>query len=278
MTLTGWILLALAGAVAAIWFSPQLQQIQYRRIQARPFPQMQLALVRQYLPCYDQIEPDQRRRLLGHIQVLLAQKQFIGCQGLAMSEEIRVAIAANAALLLLHSRPTYFPKLKTILVYPGAYWVTDQQASGYVVEEQRIARLGESWSRDQLILTWDAVQSDAQAWDDGHNVVLHEFAHQLDQEEGPTQGVPLLRTKADYGAWAKVMTREFQQLRQDLERDEASRSRSTVIHPYGATNPAEFFAVATETFFERPQALQQRHRELYQLLLELYQVDPLIWH
>jgi Mlc titration factor MtfA (ptsG expression regulator) len=144
--------------------------------------------------------------------------------------------------------------------------------SNYIVEERRVARLGESWSRDQVVLSWEQVQRDTGNWRDGHNVVLHEFAHQLDQEDGKAEGVPILPRKSDYPIWAQIMTEEYQQLCNDVQ-----RGIKTVIDSYGATNPAEFFAVATETFFEKPQQLRKQHSALYKLLQRYYQVDPGQW-
>ena len=156
--------------------------------------------------------------------------------GLQVTEEMKVTIAAVACLLLLNEREKYFPKLRSILIYPTAYFAKETTVNGNVVEEKRVIRLGESWNRDQLILSWEQVKQDTYNWHDGHNVVLHEFAHQLDQEDGKAEGVPILETL-----------------------------------------PAEFFAVATETFFEKPQKLQKKHGELYQLLQNYYQLNPVKW-
>ncbi|MEW6499597.1 MAG: M90 family metallopeptidase, partial [Cyanobacteriota bacterium] len=135
-----------------------------------------------------------------------------------------------------------------------------------------VARLGESWTNDQLVLSWEQVKQDTYNWRDGHNVVLHEFAHQLDQEDGKAEGVPILQRDSDYDLWAKVMTEEYQQLCNDIQ-----RGVKTVMNSYGATNPAEFFAVATETFFEKPRQLLKQHPALYEQLQRYYQLDPVQW-
>jgi hypothetical protein len=142
----------------------------------------------------------------------------------------------------------------------------------YVVEERRVARLGESWTTDQVVLSWEQVKQDTTNWRDGRNVVLHEFAHQLDQEDGKAEGVPILQHNSDYANWAQVMTEEYQQLCNDVE-----RGVNTVMDSYGATNPAEFFAVATETFFEKPHQLLKNHPALYEQLQRYYQLDPRQW-
>jgi hypothetical protein len=244
-----------------------------KRLKRRPFPPLWSAVVAKHLPIYARLSSAERRRLQGHMQIFLAEKQFIGCQGLQITEEMKLVIAAIACLLLLNERGKYFPKLRSILVYPGAYLVNEITAiDNFVVEERREARLGESWTRDQVVLSWEQVKQDTRNWRDGRNVVLHEFAHQLDQEDGKAEGVPVLQQNADYSTWTKVMTAEYQQLCQNVE-----RGAKTVIDRYGATNPAEFFAVATETFFEKPFQLLKRHPALYEQLQRYYQLEPRQW-
>ena len=267
------IFLILGLIVTAILISPLLTKQRRNRIKRRSFPPLWQAIIENHLPIYLRLTSDERRRLQGHIQVFLAEKQFIGCQGLQVTPEMKLTIAAFACLLLLNERAEYFPKLRSILIYPSTYVVTEIVPAGdYLLEEKQVAKLGESWSRDQLILSWAQVQQDIHNWNDGHNVVLHEFAHQLDQEDGQAEGVPILPKKSDYLNWAQVMTAEYQRLCHDVE-----NGVYTVIDSYGATNPAEFFAVATETFFEKPQELLQQHLALYNLLQAYYQVNPLEW-
>lgn len=267
------IFIILGLIVTAILISPLLTKQRRNRIKHRPFPPLWQAIIENNLPIYLRLTPDERRRLQGHIQVFLAEKQFIGCQGLQVTEEMKIIIASVACLLLLNEREEYFPKLRSILIYPSAYVVTETVAAGdYFVEERRVAKLGESWSRDQLILSWEQVQQDTENWNDGRNVILHEFAHQLDQEDGKAEGVPILPKKSDYLTWSQVMTAEYQRLCHDVE-----NSWNTVIDSYGATNPAEFFAVATETFFEKPQELLNQHPALYELLQRYYQLDSRHW-
>ncbi|AFY41922.1 M90 family metallopeptidase [Nostoc sp. PCC 7107] len=267
------IFLILGLIVTAIFISPILTKQRRNRLKKRLFPPLWSAVIENNLPIYLRLTPEERRRLQGHIQVFLAEKQFIGCQGLQVTAEMKITIAAVACLLLLNERGAYFPKLRSILIYPSTYFVNQTVAvSDYVVEERRDARLGESWVKDQVILSWEQVQQDTQNWHDGHNVVLHEFAHQLDQADGKAEGVPILTNKSDYLVWAQVMTAEYQQLCNDIQQD-----IKTVIDSYGATNPAEFFAVATETFFEKPQQLLKEHSTLYELLNRYYQVNPEYW-
>jgi MtfA peptidase len=249
---------------------PAWVQWQRDRLKSRPFPALWQSTLEHVLPMYAYLSPEERRRLQEYIQVFLAEKQFIGCNGLQVTQEMKLTIASVACLLLLNQRECCFPKLRSILIYPKAYWVHITVAVGNgVVEERREARLGESWSTDQVVLSWEQIQQDMNCWQDGRNVILHEFAHQLDQEDGKAEGVPVLPTNADYDLWAKVMTEHYQQLCQDVR-----RGIRTVFDSYGAKDPAEFFAVATETFFEKPDLLKQRHPVLYARLQTYYCLDP----
>lgn len=259
--------------IAGILLSPILIKYRRNRIQKRQFPELWNATIENNLPIYLQLSPAERRRIQGHIQVFLSEKQFIGCRELQVTEEMKITIAAVACLLLLNERGKYFSKLRSILIYPSTYFVNQTvNLDNYIVEERRDARLGESWTKDQVILSWQQVQSDTQNWRDGHNVVLHEFAHQLDQEDGKAEGVPILPHQSDYAIWSSVMTTEYQQLCNDVQ-----QGITTVMDSYGTTSPAEFFAVVTETFFEKPQQLHQNHPVLYDLLQKYYQLDPKKW-
>ena len=239
-------------------------------IRRRPFPAEWRAFIEKNVPYVACLSAEDREELVGHIQVFLAEKRFEGCGGLQITDEARVTIAAQACVLLLHRQTEYYPNLVSILVYPTTYLVPGGQSTpdGLVAEGTQ-ARLGESWARDVVVLAWDSVLSGAADIHDGHNVVLHEFAHQLDQESGMGDGAPALPRRSMYVAWARVLGHDFDQ----LVRDTAHHHR-TLIDRYGATNPAEFFAVATETFFEKPRQLQSKHPELYLQLQQFYSQDP----
>lgn len=274
MVQTLLILLIMGLLIATIFLYPAAVQRRRRRCSQRPLSPRWQALLEQRLAPYRHLSPRQQQRLHGHLHVLLAEKQFIGCNGLQVTEEMRVTVAAMAALLLLHDQGNYFPNLKTVLLYPSAYWVTETVPTDrYIHQERRVSRLGESWLRDQLVLAWDRVDADTRRWRDGHNVVLHEFAHQLDQAEGEANGVPRLPSTLDPAEWSRVMAEAYADLCQAVK-----QNRRPGVDRYGATNPAEFFAVATETFFERPQTLQRHYPELHHLLKRYYQVDPGEWY
>jgi len=243
-----------------------------RRLREEPFPDEWRAIVERNFEMFHRLSADDQAELLQHMNVFLGEKTFEGCGGLEMTDEIRVTVAAQACVLLLHhEEPHYYPDLYTILVYPHAYVAQAKEVlPGGIVIEGSSARLGESWVRGCVVLSWDDVRSGAADAADGHNVVMHEFAHQLDQEDGSSDGAPILERRSQYVAWARVLGAEFS----DLQRA-AERGKRTDIDTYGATNPAEFFAVVTEAFFERPKSLHKKHPELYEELKIFYKQDPL---
>ena len=240
------------------------------KIRNRPFPPAWIETIGKNVPIYRRLPEPDKKELQGHILIFLAEKNFEGCGGLELTDEIRVTIAAQACILLLHRKTDYYPGLYSILVYPGAFI-----AKGYVElapgfhTEMRQVHLGESWKHGSLILSWDDVLANGSDIHDGHNVVLHEFAHQLDSEDGRTDGAPPLPHRSMYVAWARILGEDFLRLRR-----EAEEGLPTVLDQYGATNPAEFFAVATECFFEKPLQLQNNHPELYESLKLYFRQDP----
>ena len=244
---------------------------QRERLRAKPAPQAWRVILERNLPIFSRLSSEDQTELLGHTQVFLAEKHFEGCGGLELTDEMRVTIAGQACLLLLHRETDYYPELKSILVYPTGYTATeDRYIGGGVWEEGGEDRLGHTGQRLRaLVLAWDAVRRGAAAPADGENLVLHEFAHQLDFENLRSDGTPALETRADYLAWGRVMSAEFQALR-----DASDAGIPTLLDTYGATDPAEFFAVITEAFFERPNALRTLHPKLFAQLQHFYQQDP----
>jgi len=248
-----------------------LKQQRRRRLRARPFPKEWLKLIQRHVVFFHKLNASDRAELLGHIQVFLAEKRFEGCGGFAITDEVRVTIAAQASLLLLHRRTDYFAGLLTILVYPLTYMVEEKRQVGeHVWEEGTVGRLGETGRRmGSLVLSWGAVKHGAADPSDGKNVVLHEFAHQLDYENHAADGVPELATNEQRLAWSEVMRSEFASLR---AADDSGIP--TLLDTYGASNPSEFFAVSVEAFFERPHALRARHPKLYAELQKYFQQNP----
>ena len=242
-----------------------------QQLQAKPFPAAWRSIVTRNFPTFRRLPRADQIELLGHVQVFLAEKHFEGCGGLELTDEIRVTIAAQACLLLLHRQTDYYPQLTSILVYPSAYIAHEtRHLDGNIWEEGEDHRLGHTGRRlGSLVLAWDDVRRGAADPSDGRNLVLHEFAHQLDFEDYATDGAPALATKAEYQSWVQVMNREFAALRAAAE-----TGIPTVLDTYGAENPAEFFAVVTEAFFERPRALRAKHPDLYAEFAQFFRQDP----
>lgn len=257
--------------ILGIWLAPTLIYFRRQKVKNRAFSSQWITILQNNLPIYKNLSPSRQRKLRGYMQVFLAEKQFIGCQGLNITDEIKLTIAANACLLLFNGRESYFSQLDSILVYPNVYKVTTTEAiNDYIVREKQDIRLGESWGKGrQIVLSWKNIEQDILHWHDGRNVILHEFAHQLDQENGRSKGVPILDNKVDYNKWQEIFNEEYKRLKTQV-----MRGKKTVIDAYGATHPAEFFAVVTETFFEKPHQLQKKHSQLYNILKDYYCFDP----
>ena len=278
----------LVGVIYAVWFGVGIVRIgskgkrgggamfgigkKKRREELRlaPFPPGWSEILEANVPIYGRLSELDRAELRGLIQVFLDEKVFEGCGGLTITDEIRVTIVAQACLLLLRRETDIYPKLITILVYPSAYVSNMPQHGPHgIVTEGPQGRLGEAWTSGVVVLSWDDVKMGAADVRDGHNVVFHEFAHQLDQEDGSSDGAPILPKRNLYSAWARVLGEEYDELRQAAE-----TGKKSVLDTYGATEPAEFFAVATEAFFEKPVQLKKKHPELYEELKMYYSQDP----
>lgn len=244
-----------------------------KRALAQPMAPALIAILEGHIPIYGRMDAGLQRQLQQLVQRFLHQKKFVGCAGLEIDDEIRVTIAGQACLLLLNRPSRVYPALHTVLVYPSAFLVPRNLVDDAgVVTEARQDLLGESWGDGRVVLSWDHVQRGARDWTDGQNVVLHEFAHQLDSESGSNNGAPYLGSQTSYRSWSAVLSRDFANLRYD-----AMVQQQSVLDHYGATSPAEFFAVATETFFEKPYQMAEVHPELFDEFHKYYRVDPRAW-
>lgn len=262
------VIVAVSGAVWALAYL-RTRRRREKLSQTAPPPEW-CRIVEANLPMAMSFSEKESSRLFGIMQIFLAEKTFEGCGGLEITEEIKVTVAAQACMLLMGHNTRIYPKLKTILIYPHTY--TSGQKGLFGGDNGHSARLGESWDHGVVVLAWDSVLGGARNLEDGHNVTLHEFAHQLDQEDGAADGAPILEQRSAYIDWARVFQLEYRELV-----DKTRRGRKSTLDRYGATNPAEFFAVATEAFFEKPRQLKSKHPELYEELQEYYHLNPIQW-
>ena len=248
-----------------------------RNLIATPLPAEWQAILEKRFPTFDRLPDPLRSRLSGIMQVFLAEKSFEACGGLKeITDEIRVVVAAQACLLLVGMKKHgYFPRLRSILIYPGAYRDRRRRTFDLSDDDDDHVRLGESWNSGSVVLSWENVLAGAARDDDGMNVVYHEFAHQLDQVDSSADGAPPLPQRGDYSEWARVFSREYEELVKATN-DPQSHPKP-LLDTYGATNPAEFFAVSTETFFEMPHDLKEEHPELFEQLAKYFGVNPTDW-
>lgn len=258
--------------IGYVLLKPIWVRLRREKIKSQPFPREWRQILKVNVPYFYTMPVDLQLQLKQHILVFLAEKKFYGFEGIEINDEIRITIAAQACLLLLNRKTGYYPKLNSIYVYPVAF-ITNHQgkdAAGVLQNHKRILS-GESWESGKVILSWMDTQQGAQVINDGKNVVIHEFAHQLDQETGVANGAPFLRHKTRQ-RWSQVLSSEFEKLRSQV-----ANGQESLLDHYGATNPAEFFAVASEVFFERPVEMKKQHSRLYSQLQGVYQVNPAIW-
>jgi hypothetical protein len=242
------------------------------QVLAEPFPETFRALLLASVPLAGSLDGGDRAKLEALVRVFISEKNFEGAGGLEINDQMRIVIAGRACLMVLHraglDSPLY-PDLKSIVVYPSTYRASERKQLGYVVVEGEQTRLGESWTRGVVVLAWDSVLAGGANREDGHDVVLHEFAHQLDAEVGGMDGTPDLGPGQRYAAWAQIAAAEYASLRKAVE-----RHKKTSLDPYGATNAPEFFAVVVEAFFEKPRQLERKHPALYAELEAFFRFDP----
>lgn len=256
-------------AVLAGLLVPPLVRARRRRAALRQpsLPAAALAAIARNVPVTRDLPPPLAQRLAGLVASFLREKQFVGCNGLEITDEISATIAAQACLLLL-GRPGLYDELQSILVYPGAFWVEDEvHDDDGLVTQRRRELSGEAWDSHRIILSWDDIAGSAAAPAEGYNVVLHEFAHYLDAE-----GRGLAGSARDIDEWHEELAQEYTALC-----DAVDRGEETFLDPYAAEDDAEFFAVASEEFIERAGLLREAHPRLYALLQEFYATDPAEW-
>lgn len=268
-----FILTAAFLSVAWLLLGPTLVRRRRKALLRRPIPAAWPQAVAAHAPVVARLPSDLRRRVLELAQVFIAERAFIGCNGLEVTEAMKVVIAAQASLLVVN-RPdvplrNFYDGLRAVLVYPTPFIVDERRHHDGLVSEGRSVLSGQAWDAHRIILSWEDIEHREQA---GYNVVLHEFAHHLDMGDEVMDGAPALGSRREYQRWAETFRREYEALQADI----AAR-RATLLDPYAASEPAEFFAVATEVFFEQPRELAERHADLYEQLKRYYRLDPAAW-
>lgn len=234
-----------------------------RKIREQPFPLAWETILKNNIAHYKLLNRFEQRELCACVRVFLSEKQYYGSEGLELTDEIRVTIAGGACLLLLGIEHDYYRNVAEILVRPSTYAV--EHTDGLVRGE--LAVLGQAQYRGPITLAWNAAKHGVIDPRDGRNLIYHEFAHKLDMLDGLADGTPPIQCSFLFDDWVKVMTEEYNRLCE-------SKVRRTLLDQYGTTNPAEFFAVATECFFEKPDAMQKRHPALYDILQRFYNQNP----
>ena len=248
-------------------------RLRRNKIKRQPFSREWLKIVEKNISLYNHLPNKLQHELQNHIKVFISEKNFEGCGGLKINDEIKVTIAAQACILLLNRKTNYYHKLISILVYPTTFVAPRESINNVgIVTEAKTALLGESWQTGVVVIAWDDVVKGGRCLNDGQNLIFHEFAHQLDAEDNVTDGTPILENRADYVPWVKVMSRNYKKLLRNIKLE-----KNTLLGRYASTNAAEFFAVTTEYFFEKPVQLQKQHPDLYSELKKFYKQDPITY-
>lgn len=251
------------------WFAKRRR----RNIVRAPFPSEWADITYRHIAQYRLLTADERDRLHSLIQVFIAEKSWEGCGGLKLTDEIRVTISAGACLLTLNLPDSFYENVETIIVYPDDLVLPERKLGFFEMALEPVEPegpvTGQAFEQGPLIFSWDAILEDIHYAGSGYNVVYHEFAHKLDMLAGVADGTPRLCDRAEYHDWVRTCSREYRRLIRDLE-----KGRRTFLDEYGATDEVEFFAVATEHFFDQPLRLIKSAPELYRVLKGYYRQDP----
>lgn len=244
-----------------------------KKLTQAPFPSLWEDIIRRNVAHYCMLEDAERAHLRALIQVFIAEKHWEGAGGLELTDEIRVTIAAQACLLLLGLPHDFYRNVESIIVYPSTV-VPPQRNPGFFetsIAPLKVANpiIGQAFRQGPVIIIWDAALRGGRHPELGHNVIYHEFAHKLDMLNGAADGTPPLRDRAEYRDWVQTCSQEYLRLKHD-----AQKGRMSFLDAYGATSEAEFFAVATEQFFDQPRKMIQHAPDLYRVLKEYYRQDP----
>lgn len=221
-------------------------------------------------PILKGLSADEERRLREFTTLFLHEKTFAPAEGIELDEYLRAVIAVQACLPILGLDIDWYENWKTVVVVPDVFTeqYAEPDAAGVVHEWEEDDRSGTSWDEGPVVLSWEDIE--ASGWGDGYNVVIHEAAHRLDQTDGAVNGCPALHEGIDAEEWRRVFSGSFE----DLHRRVRSRKRRSKIDSYATESDAEFFAVASEYFFERPRVLTGEYPDVYRLLAAFYRQDP----
>jgi Mlc titration factor MtfA (ptsG expression regulator) len=244
-----------------------------KKLLAAPLPHDWRQSIDQNVAVYELLSPAEQERLVRAVKIIVAERRFVGSGGMPITEEVKLTIASQAALLLLGEEGYYFDRVPTIFVYPN-YQTTKahRDLSTALLVEEDVPIEGQVLDQGEIRLSWGDVLYGGRDPADGENVVLHEFAHHLDRLDGELGGTPPLADAEARRRWLQVFDRELAQLR-----DDSKRGRETFLHEEAAENRAELFAYSTECFFEQPHDLADLHPDLFTCLLRFYKTDPRLW-
>jgi Mlc titration factor MtfA (ptsG expression regulator) len=238
-----------------------------KKLLAQPFPAAWQAILHRDVGLYGPLSTGERASLRDALRLFVAEKRWEGAKDFDVTEAMKVIVAANACMLTLGMDGEPLRHVRTIILHPGSY-IPPRPLMSNGIAHDRMTASGTAYVNGPVVLSWPHILHNSRDPQDGRNVVLHEFAHQLDMTGGIVDGTPPLSSRDQYPAWQRVMTAEYDRLRAA-----ADHGIPTLISHYGATNPAEFFAVITECFFERSLRLRAEHPEMYRLLRAYYRQD-----
>ena len=268
------ILFCVILAIIGLWYLRRyLRSARRNRLFGTPLHTDFIHLLQQNVPTYKLLSDDLKHELHGYINIFLDEKKFYGYEGITIDDTIRLTVAGNACLLLLQGDKNHFPGFTSILIYPDTYVAHQTTHESGMATSGVSVRAGESWMRGPVVLSWADVVRGISHPGDGHNVVIHEFAHKLDEQDGVMDGLPVLHDASQYREWSETLNAEYISLQERVK-----RGKNKVIDAYGAVSPPEFFAVATESFFEKPVLMKKRLPHLYEQLKKFYNIDPASWH
>jgi len=266
------LILFICAVIVIIWLIKYKRKRLHEKLKAAEFDPAWVNIMQKNMGLYHKLPVPLKLKLHGLINVFLHEKNFSGFNDLEITDEIKVTIAAQACLLMLNRDQALYPTLYNIFVYPAAFKSVQTVSDGVIHTEQEVVRLGESWQRGHIVLSWQDSKQGGLNDKDGHNVIYHEFAHQLDNDDGAIDGTPVLDSAENYTSWIKVFEHEFGHLRERV-----AANKKTLIDSYGAESEGEFFAVVTELFFEQPKQFEKKHPELYKELAGFYRLNPAEW-